>query len=184
MQLDIETQVLYELALSIGESTDLYPMLRHTVSELLRLTNASGACVIQMGAGNEVGDAKGHPDYVCTLPRNLHRHASHRAFSTRWQLAPLYHTLLERPEQLPLTVQLADASVHAFLLPHFGVLLLFRKQGPLAENFLRAFGPLARKLGSAARSSKKSCAGSRGALKWRRARRTSGCGSWIWPAVH
>jgi len=152
MQLDIETQVLYELALSIGESTDLYPMLRHTVSELLRLTNASGACVIQMGAGNEVGDAKGHPDYVCTLPRNLHRHASHRAFSTRWQLAPLYHTLLERPEQLPLTVQLADASVHAFLLPHFGVLLLFRKQGPLAENFLRAFGPLARKLGSAARS--------------------------------
>jgi PAS domain S-box-containing protein len=86
------------------------------------------------------------------LPRNLNRHTAHRAFTVRWQLAPLYQTLLDRPEQFPLTVQLADAWVHAFLLPHFGVLLLFRKQGPLAENFLRAFGPLARKLGSAARS--------------------------------
>ncbi|WP_439642470.1 response regulator [Gemmatimonas sp.] len=152
MQLAIETQVLYELALSIGESNELGPMLRHTVSELLRLTNASGACVLQMDTANDLGDANAPPLCVCMLPRNLDRHAAHRELSSLWSPAALYHALRDRPEQLPLTVPLAGATAHAFLLPHFGLLVLFRKQGPLAENFLRAFGPLARKLGSAARS--------------------------------
>jgi hypothetical protein len=89
MQLTIETQVLYELALSIGESNELGPMLRHTVSELLRLTNASGAYVVQMGAGDEVGDANGYPDRVCLLPRNLDRHPMHREFSALWHPAAL-----------------------------------------------------------------------------------------------
>ena len=152
MQLTIETQVLYELALSIGESNELGPMLRHTVSELLRLTNASGAYVVQMGAGDEVGDANGYPDRVCLLPRNLDRHPVHREFSALWHPAALYRALLDSPEQLPLTVPLRDATAHALLLPRFGLLVLFRKQGPLAANFLRRFGPLARKLGSTARS--------------------------------
>jgi PAS domain S-box-containing protein len=152
MQLTIETQVLYELVLSIGESDELGPMLRHTVSQLLRLTNASGAYVVQMGAGDEVGDANGHPVGVCLLPRNLDRHAVHREFSALWHPGALYRALLDGPEQLPLTVPLRDATAHAFLLPRFGLLVLFRKQGPLAANFLRRFGPLARKLGSTARS--------------------------------
>ncbi len=152
MSLAVETQVLYELALSIGESNELTPMLSHTVSELLRLTNGNGALVMQFGEGPLVGDPDAPPRTACLLPRNLERHDGYREFAREWPAEALYTTLRYRTELLPLTVMLLDGAAHAFLLPNFGYLVLFRRNGALAESFLRAFGPLARKLGSTARS--------------------------------
>jgi PAS domain S-box-containing protein len=152
MQLALETQVLYELALSIGESSELTPMLRHTLSELLRLTNGSGALVMQFGEGPMVGEMHAAPHTACRLPRNLERHVGYQEFAREWPPEALYATLAARGEHLPLTVTLLDGAAHAFLLPKFGYLVLFRRHGALAESFLRAFGPLARKLGSTARS--------------------------------
>ncbi len=152
MSLAVETQVLYELALSIGESSELTPMLRHTLSELLRLTNGNGALVMQFGEGPLVGDPTAPPRTACLLPRNLERHDGYREFAREWPPEALYSTLRYRTELLPLTVMLLDGAAHAFLLPNFGYLVLFRRNGALAESFLRAFGPLARKLGSTARS--------------------------------
>ncbi len=152
MQLALETQVLYELALSIGDSAELAPMLRHTTSEMLRLTNSNGAFVVQFGAGANAGSEDGTPTVACLLPRNVERHTDFRAFTTEWPHEALYRTLRERTEHHPLTIDLPECAAHAFLLPGFGFLVLFRRQGRLAENFLRAFGPLARKLGQTARA--------------------------------
>ena len=152
MPLALETQVLYELALSIGESSELTPMLRHTLSELLRLTNGSGALVVQFGEGHLVGSANETPATACLLPRNLTRHQAYAEFTSGHSPEALYNALMACPERLPCTVALKDGTAHAFLLPQFGYLVLFRRQGPLADSFLRAFGPLARKLGSTARA--------------------------------
>ena len=152
MQLALETQVLYELALSIGESGELLPMLRHTLSELLRLTNGNGAFVVQFGEGSRVGEATAPARHACLLPRNLERNAAFQEFTREWPPEALYPTLIARSEHEPLTVPLQDGTAHALLLPQFGYLVFFRRQAPLAETFLRAFGPLARKLGSTARS--------------------------------
>ena len=152
MPLALESQVLYELALSIGASSELAPMLRHTLSELLRLTNGSGAMVVQFGEGHMVGSASEASSTASLLPRNLPQHHAYAEFTSAHPPEALYSTLMACPERLPLTVALADGTAHAFLLPQFGYLVLFRRQGPLEKSFLRAFGPLARKLGSTARA--------------------------------
>ena len=152
MQLALETQVLYELALSIGESSELSPMLRHTVSELLRLTNGNGAMVVQFGEGHLIGNPTEPSHAACMLPRNLAKHEAYNEFAREWPPEALYATLIARTEHQPLTMSLMDGTAHAFLLPQYGYLVLFRRHAALADSFLRAFGPLARKLGSTARS--------------------------------
>jgi two-component system, sensor histidine kinase and response regulator len=152
MTLALETQVLYEVALSIGEHADLTPMLRHTVSELLRLTNSNGAFVVRFGEGAAVGDPGAAPEVACLLPRNLERHDSHTAFVRQWEYRALYRTLHERSVDRPMSIALDDATAHAFLLAGFGLLVVYRKQGALPESFLRAFAPLARKLANSARA--------------------------------
>ena len=164
MQLALETEILYELSLAIGDSTELSPMLKRFLSELLRLVNGSGAAVWRTPdrlahSASDVARAAPRLDLSmdaaiveAMLPRNLAERPALRAFADRWPLPRLIEALGAQGGDRPLVEVHHGETVHAFLLPGFGALLLVRSAGPLSEHLQRAFAPLARKLAQSARA--------------------------------
>ena len=153
MQLALETEILLELSLAIGEGTELEPMLRHVLTRMLRLLNGSGAKVIRVEPGAvAAAAAAGETPVVCAVPRNLRTHERYRSFHDQWPHDRIHAALLEQGGTRPLTIPVADGVVHAFLLPGFGFILFFKNLGALSDGFQRAFAPLARKLAASARA--------------------------------
>ncbi|MCU0624380.1 MAG: hypothetical protein MUF53_11055, partial [Gemmatimonadaceae bacterium] len=141
MQLALETEILLELSLAIGEGTELEPMLRHVLTRMLRLLNGSGAKVIRVESG--AAATAGEATVVCAVPRNLRTHERYRSFHEQWPHDRIHAALLDQGGTRPLTIPVADGVVHAFLLPGFGFILFFKNLGALSEGFQRAFAPLA-----------------------------------------
>ncbi|NKN31946.1 hypothetical protein [Marichromatium bheemlicum] len=92
-----ETEVLYALAMAIGESIDLEPMVRRFLVSLVRLLEGNGAAVLQL---EQVSSAT--PPLCCLLPRNLARTPCYADFWERWTPQRLYQTLAQQPGGLPL----------------------------------------------------------------------------------
>ncbi|AFL72701.1 response regulator [Thiocystis violascens] len=150
MSVSAETALLYELALAIGDSTELEPMLRRFLVDMLRLLDGSGGAILQM-QGQE--DADTDP-IVCMLPRNLARHPCYSAFWKHWSPTTLYEALAQQPDELPLISLQDGCAVHAFRLTDFGLLIFLRRcdAGVLPSHVQLAFAPLARKLANASRA--------------------------------
>lgn len=154
MSMSIETEILFDLSLSIGSSNDLEPMLQRFLADMLRLVNGSGGAILATVNTDGTG-AEGSPPFkALELPRALGRNADYSAFRAQWPLTRLQSALARQPDDLPL-VSLRETSIfHVFQLPGFGLLLFIRSKrvGPLSSTFQRAFAPLASKLGQSARS--------------------------------
>ncbi|WP_295401293.1 response regulator [uncultured Thiocystis sp.] len=150
MSLSADTALLYELALAIGDSTELEPMLRRFLVDMLRLLDGSGGAILQLQGQEE---AESDP-IVCMLPRNLARHPCYSAFWKHWSPTTLYEALAQQPDELPLVSIQAGCAVHAFRLTDFGLLIFLRRcdAGVLPSHVQLAFAPLARKLANAARA--------------------------------
>jgi hypothetical protein len=145
-----DTALLYELSLAIGDSTELEPMLRRFLVEMLRLLNGSGGAILHL----QGQDSSGLASTVCQLPRNLPRHPGYRAFWEHWSPTTLYAALNQQPDELPLISLQDGCAVHAFRLTNFGILIFLRASnvGILPSHVQLAFAPLARKLANAARA--------------------------------
>jgi signal transduction histidine kinase len=138
MILALETEILFRISLSIGDSTQLEPMTRRVLSETLRLLNASGAAVYARS-----GDML---EPVCMLPRTLERSARFPRLRARW---PSPADVAARGW---MNVALDGVVHHLVDLPEFG-LLVIERSGPLLESsFLDSFLALARKLANACRA--------------------------------
>ncbi|MBP6097424.1 MAG: response regulator [Methyloversatilis sp.] len=140
MKLSLETEILFRIALAIGDSMQLVPMVRRVLSETLRLLNASGGAVF-------VRDEHGRLDTLCMLPRTFDRSAEFRLLRERWP----------RPDvvvaQDMCVVDAADNLAHyLFDLPGFGMLVLERSGPRLEAGFLESFRVLTRKLSNACRA--------------------------------
>lgn len=174
MSLALETEVLFELALSIGDSLELQPMLRRVLSEMLRLLNGSGAFVVRV---EEVNGAT-IVDEVAVMPRNLSRHAAYRRLDAEWPALARCAALREQPSEQPLVVPCGEHVAYVFRLPDFGHLVLFKAQASLSEQFLRSFAPLARKLAQSSRACLVEEALRRQTWRLELATRTAGIGVW------
>jgi len=181
MQLALETEILFELSLSIGDSPELQPMLRRVLSELLRLLNGSGATVIRVE--EREGATALVADEVAVLPRNLSGHPGYRRLRESWDNASLYRALQERTIDRPLELEVGAHTAYAFQLPGFGMLVLFRQQASLSVNFLRSFAPIARKLAQSARACLIEETLRKQSWRLELAARTAGIGVWQYDAV-
>jgi signal transduction histidine kinase/CheY-like chemotaxis protein len=181
MQLALETEILFELSLSIGDSPELQPMLRRVLSETLRLLNGSGAFVIRVQHPDGTSDVVA--EEVAVLPRNLHRHPGYQRLRSTWGDGALYRALQERTVDRPLVLDLDTHTAYAFELPGFGMLVLFRQQASLSEGFLRAFAPLARKLAQSARACQFEETVRQQSWRLELAARTAGIGVWEYDVV-
>lgn len=74
------TQILYEIAFSVGQSLDLNPMLRHSLGTMMRLCNFNLAVVIRLidEASPEVSRT-----VVAAIPRNVVQRPYYQAFMER-----------------------------------------------------------------------------------------------------
>ncbi|HMS03117.1 MAG TPA: hypothetical protein PKE51_09085, partial [Gemmatimonadaceae bacterium] len=102
MQLALETEILYELSLAIGDSPELSPMLRRFLSELLRLLNGSGAAVLRPADAGEAATSEDDAIVASMLPRPLDGRPAMQAFRTRWALPALLAELQARGGDRPL----------------------------------------------------------------------------------
>jgi len=176
VQLALETEILFELSLAIGDRPELQPMLRRVLSEMLRLLNGSGAAVIRV---QEPDGATGpESEEVAVLPRNLHRHPGYLRFREAWSDAALHRAVQERTIDRPLVLAVGAHTAYVFQLPGFGLLVLFRQQDSLSEGFLRAFAPIARKLAQSARACLVEDALRQQSWRLELAARTAGLGVW------
>lgn len=179
MHLALETELLFELSMHIGNSTELEPMLHQFSCEMLRLLNGSGAAVCRLSGSdsNQWSDSA-----VLMLPRNLQDDQDFIAFKKMWRPMGLYATLSELSDVQVVGFDGKQAVGYAFFLPQFGVLLLMRKrsQEPLSPTFLRALTPLMDKLAGAARA----CVANEQLVlerqRLRLATRSAGIGVWEW----
>ncbi|MFD2111396.1 response regulator [Thiorhodococcus fuscus] len=181
MSLPAEIELLFELSLAIGDSTELEPMLQRFLVDLQRLLDGSGGAILQVQQqGLDVGTT---PDpIVCTVPQTLPRTPCYDAFWKHWSTTSLYETLSQRPNELPLVSLHDDCVVHAFRLPGFGILLFLkgRRSGQMSNRMQHAFVALARKLGNAANACLYKTQMRRQNQRLELARASAGIGVWEW----
>ena len=175
-----ESASLFELSLAITQGSELEPMLRRFLVEMLRLLNGSGGAVLQLYPPAP-GGADTAPT-LCALPRSLPRHAGYSAFWERWSPRQLDEALARQPDELPLISIQRDCVVHAFRLNDFGLLIFLRhgNDNILPGSLQRAFVPLANRLASAARACLYEARIRRQTQRLELATESAGIGVWEW----
>ncbi|SFR56925.1 ATP-binding protein [Thiomicrospira sp. ALE5] len=150
-----ETEILYEISLSLGSSLDLTKMLREAMATIMRTLNCSGAQTLQVissddSLDNKAGQLVWKP--VCTLPRTLDRSASFLAFLAAAELPSLGTARAEWEQSLPKVKQIENTRYILFNLPQFGVLALELRGASLTHSLQKSLQVLMNKLAHAAQA--------------------------------
>ena len=143
METLIQTQIFYEIAMSIGNSLELGKMLKEGLSAYLRKLNCSAGIVLEMR--KEPGGALRFAP-VFSIPRNLSLSACRVAMEhIPHDLSPA--SLSGFLQALPMCGQEDKGRFfHLMELPGFGLLLLVRGVSDLRPDIIRSLAPLNRKL--------------------------------------
>ncbi len=144
MQCNQETEILYEISLSLGTSLDLKKMLREAVSTMMRTLNCNGGQVLRAESGEEGLELTWTP--VCVLPRALVRNAGHAAFIEEAELPAARAYWVSWAAKMPLIHTDDQLTRMLFNLPEFGVLALEKTGAPLGDTFYRSLQILLDKL--------------------------------------
>ncbi len=142
MNICFETEILYQISLVIGSSSELGAMLRRTSSTLLRLLNGTSCAILRdVPVGHD-----GQPaEVACLLPRHPLANPSLDAYLLSTA------TLADRQAaKHPLVQKIGDTHFYFYRLPEFGTLVFGRQGEPLTQTLQQAFLPLADKLAQAA----------------------------------
>lgn len=145
--IEIEKEVVLQIALQIGETLDLDTLLRSSVTTVLRFLNSTGAQVLQATLSEDNDSLHWQP--VLTMPRPWEYDERHQAFITSQSLPTTQAQWAEWAQRLPVVVNDANKTRLLFALGQFGVLALEkeRKGGPLQASLLRSLQPMLNKLG-------------------------------------
>lgn len=142
METLIQTQIFYEIAMSIGNSRDLGSMLKEGLPAYLRKLNCSAGIVYEMR--KEAGGALCFRP-VLSIPRNLSLPAC-QAVQERIPHHLSQACLAEFLQTLPFSGQDDKGRLcHLMELPGFGLMLLVSSSA-LSPDIIRSLGPLNRKL--------------------------------------
>ena len=136
----LETEILYQISLVIGSSTELGPMLQRTARTLLRLLNGTSCAILRATPAAHDGQPA---EAACLLPRHPLANPSFHAFL-------LYGSGLAEQPTAPQVREIGDTHFHFYHLPGFGTLVFGRQGEALSQTLQLAFLPLAEKLAQAA----------------------------------
>ncbi len=147
-----DTAILFDLSLMIGSSTELEPMLRRFLVEMLRLLDGHGGVILHLRAEDLHCEQEWRE--CCVLPTNLSHNSCYADFIQRWPLGRLHQVLLQQPDELPLVALQENCVAHVFRLPNFGLLIFLRSRhhGALNSLLQRTLVLLMHKLANAARA--------------------------------
>ena len=152
-----ESDLLYEISISIGQSLNLDEMLTESLRKMLRVLNCVSGCVLQytQSADNDDREASSLQwRYLLALPRTLTRQCDFQQLID-WLELPDRDTELPRlarrlPARLPDPA--SDGEDYVFDLPNFGILLLRRRGSGFTHSLLMSLAGLMEKLANAARA--------------------------------
>ena len=148
----IETEILLEIALSIGKHLDLQAMIREVAETVLRTLNGSGIVVMQTDAGPR-GDLKSPeaPELtthlLLSLPFRLSGEPGFQSLLGELDLQDGSGSLHRVREKLPLQLQRDSLHWMVFNLPGFGILFLQRHGNPFSKPFRFSLQEVFEKLG-------------------------------------
>jgi len=152
-----ESDLLYEISISIGQSLKLDEMLTESLRKMLRILNCVSGCVLQYTQSPAEDDRASMAltwRYSLALPRTLTRQSDFQQLID-WLALPDHATELPHlGERLParLPNRAGDGEDYVFDLPNFGVLLLRRRGSGFTHSLLMSLAGLMEKLANAARA--------------------------------
>lgn len=137
-------QVFYELAMAIGNSLDLHPMLEESIQTYLQKLHCSGGVVFQIRSEREGREIC---EQIFSIPYRIQKNTTYteavkemhrRAGQGNWQ---------RFVEMLPMQGHGTGNYDYVFMdLPGFGLILLIYDRGGLPEHLINALLPINRKL--------------------------------------
>ncbi|WP_151671872.1 response regulator [Nitrincola schmidtii] len=152
-----ETELLYEIALSIGNSLHMQEMMRQCCSTMMRVLNANG-CAVFSFEQSKMQDQAGHD--ICSMELIWENELSlPRRFTKQADIITLIETasfpvdrmqLSAFMQQLPRVFEETGSYRYLFSLPDFGVLLLQKADQPLSDDLKASLQKLMSKLAGAA----------------------------------
>ncbi|MEX0372443.1 response regulator [Spiribacter roseus] len=152
-----ESDLLYEISISIGQSLKLDEMLTESLRKMLRILNCVSGCVLQYtpsAAVDDPGSSTLEWRYSLALPRTLTRQSDFQQLID-WLELPDRDTALPRlTDRLParLPNRAGDGEDYVLDLPNFGILLLRRRGSGFTHSLLMSLAGLMEKLATAARA--------------------------------
>jgi signal transduction histidine kinase/CheY-like chemotaxis protein len=151
-----ESDLLYEISISIGQSLQLDEMLTESLRKMLRILNCVSGCVLQYSQRPDDGQ-QGLPlqwRYSLALPRTLTRQNDFQQLLERLALPDRDDGLAALSARLPARLDNpgGDGEDYAFDLPRFGILLLRRRGTGFTHSLLMSLAGLMEKLANAARA--------------------------------
>ncbi|MBF0288729.1 MAG: hypothetical protein HQM14_12995 [SAR324 cluster bacterium] len=143
------TQIFYEISMSIGTYLDFKKMLRAVSLVILRKLNCTSFVVLETRKHHD----RFYYDNVFITPRN---YLSSDGYAELIQALPHAVDLQEFDtfqSKLPIVKTREDEEgIHLMDLPNYGLLVIFRKNGPLHINVIRSFLPITQKLAVACKA--------------------------------
>ena len=152
-----ETELLYEIALSIGNSLQMQQMLRQCSSTMMRVLNANGCAIFSFEQG-KIHDQSEHD--LCTIDLIWQSLLSlPRRFSQQTDIVDLIDSanlpvdrlqLTSFMNKLPQVFEVSGSYRYLFALPGFGFCLLQKADQPLSDDLVASLQKLMSKLAGAA----------------------------------
>ncbi|MEY4517230.1 MAG: hypothetical protein RL180_1576, partial [Pseudomonadota bacterium] len=141
----VETEILFEILLTIGSHDELVPMLEGTLYSAIRLLNATGAAVFerQKTPANTLKP-------LCHLPHNLHQTSHYQQLEQQRLLSHYLQRFDDEPSLMVISQPIDHHIFYVFRLDGFGLLVLIKSTTGLATHFQQAFATVASKLAGAA----------------------------------
>ncbi|WP_006788051.1 response regulator [Thiorhodospira sibirica] len=155
-----ETEILYEISLSIGRTLELEAMLKQSLGTLMRLCNCNAAVVLRYQVDCEECkrlislEAPIAWDKVYVAPRNIANKPEYVQFRESLALPMRICEISAWTQGLPRAAPgaVAGQTFYAFNLPDFGVLVLHRTGEAMRETFVQSLQKLMDKLAYSAKA--------------------------------
>ncbi len=146
-------QVLFEIAMSIGNSLDLDVMLQESVSNYLRKLNCLAGCVLTLEkVGDDKSDDSPHFHYTkhYSIPRDIYGNKACQAAMKQIPKQLSGSQLDDFLRTLPLRGESNGTNFHIMELPDFGLLLLLKSGIALEKPVIQSLKRLNLKLARSA----------------------------------
>ncbi len=143
----LQIQVLYEIAMSIGNETNLFDMLQNSLSVLLRNLNCSAGAVIEYEK-KKMNGCSITP--IATIPRNIDNLPVYQSALRKISSQLSSSEMAEFIKKLPDTGTVKNQFYYLIMeLPGFGFLILIKANTPLEQQMIYSLKPIAEKLSGA-----------------------------------
>lgn len=144
-----QIQILYEIALNIGEGENLNQAASKALSVYLRKLNCSSGAILRI---NKLDD-NCWAQLVHSIPARIDRNEIYSDFVKTIALSPKDCATMKSEIKFPATIH-HDQSKHSYVLElnDFGLLFMIKTGDPLPDDLLVTLFPLNKKLGDALNS--------------------------------